>query len=95
VDHELGRVLESSASVTTSPVGLVVVLGAEITRTRRRGEVVFGLVVRGSVEHGAGAIAAGPHFHGGVVLGDQLRVESGGGEVVAWVVDDLGLEDIT
>jgi len=95
VDLELGRVLKGNGSITASPVGLVVGLGAQVRCASCGHGVVLGLVVSGRVEHGVGAVTARPHFHGNVVLWNQLSVESGCGVVVFGLVDDLVLEDIT
>jgi len=75
-DDELGGVLEKG-SVTASEVGLVVCLGAQVRGTGSGGAVVLGLVVSGSVEHGAGSEATRSDLHGDIILRDHLSgVES-------------------
>ena len=51
-------------------------LGAEVACPGRGGEVIFRLVVAGSVVHGAGSVTAASHLHGGVLLRDQPGIES-------------------
>ena len=62
--------------VTTSIVGLVVSLWVVITGSGSSLVVIFRLVVGGSVEHRAGAIASASHLHGLVVSWDQCLVET-------------------
>ena len=75
VDLQFGRVFEGHSAIARSPVGLVVGLGAQVASAGRRGEVVLWLMVRSSVEHGAGAVSAAAHFHRLIVLRDQFRIE--------------------
>lgn len=75
VDLQLGRVLECDLVVTAAPVGLVVAVGAQVARTRRRRGVVLRLMVGSGVEHSARAVPAAANLHSLVVPRDQLRVE--------------------
>jgi len=50
-------------------------LGAQKTGPSRRRKVVFRLVVRRRVKHGARAVATAPHLHGDVLLRNELGVE--------------------
>ena len=76
MDLQLSAVLEGERAVTRPPVRLVVHLGTQVACTRRRREVVLWLVVRRRIEHCPRAVAPATHFHGGVVLRDQLRIET-------------------
>ena len=76
LDLQAGRVLEHTSSVASSPVGLVVLLRAQVAGPSGGRGVVVRLVVAGRVEHGAGSVAAAAHFHGDILLGDQLGVGS-------------------
>jgi len=76
VDLQLGAVFEGRLAVSAPPVGLVVGLGAEEAGTRRRREVVLGLVVARRIKHGARTVTSTAHLHRLIVLWNQLSIES-------------------
>ena len=76
VHLELSSAAEVSCSVTGAPVRLVVNLWVVEASTSGGHEVVLGLMVLGSVEHGASAIPSATDFHGRIILWNQLGIES-------------------
>ena len=75
-DNQASCIVEGVANRAIPPVRLVMFFGAQVASPGGSGEVVLGLVVGSSVEHGAGAVAATAHLHTLVVLGDALSVPS-------------------
>ena len=76
MDLQLSAVLESERAVTCPPVGLVVHLGTQVACSCGRREVVLWLVVSCRIEHCPRTVAPATHFHGLVVLRDQLSIET-------------------
>lgn len=87
------RVVELHRVVPVAPVGAAVGRGRKVACARGGGEVVHGLVVGGSAQHGLRAVAARVGVQLFVDAGDAPVVESGGGEGVLGLVEGLLVED--
>ena len=75
-DLQLVRSLEDDFGVATPPIRPIMLLRRVEAGAHRRRAIVFGLVVRSRIEHGASAIAATPHLHRQILLRNQLRIET-------------------
>lgn len=93
-DDQLGTVFEGAGRVSASEVRSVMHLWAQVTCSGRSCEVVDRLVVGSSGHHGACTVTARSGMKRSVSTGDLTCVESSGGVVVLWLIDDFWLENL-